>query len=341
MNRQVASLTLGELQKLLGGTLKGETDYRVDGVATLNDATPSQIALLGNSRYKGVAKKSHAGCLILAEKHAHVATGYCLVHPNPALAFAHVSQYFHPVRIAKASVHPSASIDASARVNPEAEIGAACVIGANVVIESAAIIGPGCIVQTGSVIGSRTYLVANVTLCENTVIGKECLIHPGAVIGADGFGFANDAGKWVKIPQTGKVLIGDNVEVGANTSVDRGSLRDTIIGEGVKLDNQIQIAHNVVIGAHTAIAALVGIAGSTTIGRYCTIGGEAGVIGHLTIGDHCHIAAQSLVTRSLPDGSHYSGGVPAVESGLWRRMIARLRHLDQLFDRVRALETKE
>lgn len=338
MSNHAMPVSLERLVTITGGVLEGDGNHLVDGVATLHDAQNHHVAALTNSRYKREVEKSNAGCILVAEKDAEGLDCNRILHPDPSLGFAMVSRYFNPPRAVVPGVADSAVIDVTATVATSAEIGANTVVGANAVIGEGVYIGPGCMILDNAIVGESSRLIANVTLCEGVEIGTHCLLHPGVVIGSDGFGFANEAGKWLKVPQIGRVVVGNLVEIGANTSIDRGSLRDTVIGDGVKLDNQIQIAHNVVIGAHTAIAGLVGIAGSTTIGSHCTIAGEAGIVGHLQIGDYCHIGARAMVTRSLKERSNVSGGVPAVESGLWRRMIARLRRIDAMADRISALE---
>jgi UDP-3-O-[3-hydroxymyristoyl] glucosamine N-acyltransferase len=235
-------------------------------------------------------------------------------------------------------VHPSAVVAPGARIDATAWVGPLCVVEDGAEIGPGAHIGPGSLVGAGSRIGAGTRLVARVVVWNASVVGARCILHPGAVVGSDGFGNANDGGRWVKVPQLGRVVIGDDVEIGANTTVDRGSLRDTVIADGVRLDNLIQVGHNVIIGAHTAAAAFVGISGSTVIGSRCTLGGAAGFAGHLTIADDVHVTGMAMVTHSLHEPGSYSSGIPAIPSREWRRNVARFQHLDELTRRVRALE---
>jgi UDP-3-O-[3-hydroxymyristoyl] glucosamine N-acyltransferase len=231
-------------------------------------------------------------------------------------------------------------VAASARIDPSAHIGACVVVGEAVSVGAEVYIGPGCVIEAGCRIERGSRLVARVTLCRDTQIGERCLIHPGAVLGADGFGLANDNGRWEKVPQLGRVRVGNDVEIGANTTVDRGALEDTVLHDGVKLDNQIQIAHNVEIGEHTAMAGCSAVAGSTKIGSHCTVGGLTGVVGHLRIGDNAHFSAATLVTRSFESPGYYSGGLPAMENAEWRKTVARVRRLEEMNRELQALKKK-
>ncbi|HEX6005357.1 MAG TPA: UDP-3-O-(3-hydroxymyristoyl)glucosamine N-acyltransferase, partial [Burkholderiales bacterium] len=257
---------------------------------------------------------------------------------DPYAYFAHVSGLFNPPRAAVPGIHPSAVVDASAVIADDAEIGPQAVLGRGVQIGPRSIIGAGCIIGDGARIGESVRLHAQVTIYEQCMIGDRVIIHSGAVIGADGFGIASEAGRWIKIPQIGRVVIGDDVEIGANTTVDRGALDDTVIEEGVKLDNQIQVGHNVRIGAHTAIAACAGIAGSARIGRHCRIGGAAGIAGHITIVDGVEISAHTVITKSIDKAGVYSGVYPFEPNREWRRTAVELRRLRDLAERLRALE---
>ena len=329
---------LAELAGKTGAELRGDGDAEITGVAALDDAGPRDISFLANDRYRGRLRATRAAAVILAAEHADDCPTSALVSDNPYLCYALVSGLLHPARQMPAGRHPTAVVAASAKVDASAHVGPMSVVGENTVIGAGSAIGPGCIIQDDVTIGEGCRLTARVTVCEGTVIGDRCLVHPGAVLGSDGFGLANDRGVWVKIPQLGRVRIGNDVEIGANTTVDRGSLRETRIDDGVKLDNLIQIAHNVEVGAHSAIAACSGISGSTTIGRHCTLGGNTGLAGHLTIGDNVHFSGKSLVTRSFREPGSYSGNLPAMPTGAWRRMIGRIRHIDELFQRVRKIE---
>ena len=263
-----------------------------------------------------------------------------LIVDDPYVAFARAAQFFHQPEKPVCGVHKTAVVDESAIVAASASIGAQCVIGAGAVIENDVIIEAGTVIGNGTVIGENTHLAANVTIARDVKIGKNCFIQSGTVIGSDGFGFANDEGAWLKIPQTGSVILGNNVEVGANTTIDRGALGDTVIEDGVIMDNLVQVAHNVKIGKHTAIAGGTAIAGSTTIGSGCTVGGLAGIIGHLTITDNVHISSMTEVTKSIHKPGHFTGNVPAMQHADWTKNMVRLRQLEKLNERVKFLEEK-
>ncbi len=329
---------LGDLAARVGAELRGDGEVRITHVDTIQDATAGAICFLANSKYRQYLQNTGASAVILGREDAAHSPVAGLISENPYLTYARVASLLYPVDDVIGGVHASAVIADSAKVHPKAWVGPCAVIGAHAEIQSGVRIGPGCVVDEQSIIGEQSRLVANVTVCSGTIIGKRVLIHPGAVIGSDGFGNANDQGAWVKVPQIGIVRIGDDVEIGANTTIDRGSLRDTVIAKGVRLDNQIQIAHNVQIGEHTAIAGCAGVAGSTTIGKYCTLGGGVGLSGHLEIGDNVHFSGQTLVTRSFKEPGYYSGNLPAVPNGEWRKTIARIRRLESVMRRLNALE---
>ena len=308
-------------------------------MATLDDAGPGDIAFLANRRYRGQLATTRASAVILQAEDSAACPVDALVTANPYLAYARIADLLFPVPPVAGGVHPSAVVAPSAQVDATAWLGPLCVVEDGVDIGPGAFLGPGCLVGAGSRIGAGTRLVARVVVWNGSVIGQRCILHPGAVIGSDGFGNANDAGRWVKVPQLGRVVIGDDVEIGANTTIDRGSLRDTVICNGVRLDNLIQVGHNVTIGEHTAAAAFVGISGSTAIGSRCTLGGAAGFAGHLTIADDVHVNGMAMVTHSLREAGSYSSGIPATPSREWRRNVARFQRLDELTRRVAALET--
>jgi UDP-3-O-[3-hydroxymyristoyl] glucosamine N-acyltransferase len=324
------SIRLGALAETLGVELRGDPETCIEGVGTLQAARPGQLSFLSNSKYSRHLSGTQASAVILSEEAADACPVSMLVSDNPYLAYARAAALLSPVHTPQPGVHPSAVIAESAQIDPTVNIGACSVIGDRVSLGAGVVIGPGCVIEADCEIGDETRLVARVTLCHATRLGRRCLIHPGAVLGADGFGLANDQGRWVKVPQLGRVWVGDDVEIGANTTVDRGALEDTVLRDGVKLDNLIMIAHNVEVGEHTAMAGCTGIAGSTKIGRHCTLGGQVGLAGHLTIGDNVHFSGATLVTRSFPDPGYYSGNLPAMENGAWRKLIARLRHLDEM-----------
>jgi UDP-3-O-[3-hydroxymyristoyl] glucosamine N-acyltransferase len=317
-------LSLGTLVAALGGELHGDPDTAIDGLATLAEATSTQLSFITGARYRPQLAQSQAACVIAAPELAALARtrGACIVTPNPYLYFARVTQLWmrHHGGAAAPAVHPSAVVDPLAIVDPSASI------------------GPLCVVERGARIGAATVLKSRVTVGEDCVVGARCLLHSGVVIGADGFGFAPNEGAWEKIEQLGAVRIGDDVEIGANTCIDRGALSDTVIEDGVKLDNLIQIGHNVRVGRHTAMAACVGVAGSATIGAHCTIGGAAVVLGHLRLADHVNISAASVVTRSILKPGHYTGIFPIDDNARWEKNAASLKRLDSLRDRLRALE---
>lgn len=331
---------LGDLATQLGVELLGNADTLITCADTIQAATEGAICFLANSKYRHCLKTTTASAVILTKQDADGSPVACLITDNPYLIYAKVASLLYPVAPVVAGVHLSAVVAETANVHSTAWIGPCSVIGAGVEIAQGVSIGPGCVVEDDCILAEGTRLVANVTLCHGTRIGKRVLIHPGAVIGSDGFGNANDQGAWCKVPQIGCVRIGDDAEIGANTTIDRGSIRDTLIGVGVRLDNQIQIAHNVQIGDHTAIAGCAGIAGSTTIGKYCTLGGGVGVSGHLEIGDNVHFSGQTLVTRSFKEPGYYSGNLPAVPNGEWRKTVARIRRLESTIQRLHKLEQR-
>jgi len=321
--------SLGELAVRFGLELRGSPDARVSHVATLAQALPGSLSFLADSRHRRELATTRASAVVLAAADVPACPVAALVTENPRLAFARLVGLLHPEPKHTPEVHPTAVIAAGVRVPASATVGPLAVIEEAVELGEGAWIGPGCILQRGARVGEETRLVARVTLYPGVVLGERCLVHAGAVIGADGFGLAPDGGTWVKIPQVGSVRIGNDVEIGANTTVDRGAIDDTVIGEGAKLDNQIQVGHNVIIGAHTAIAACTGISGSTTIGERCMVGGMVGFAGHLTIADDVVITGCSLVSASIREPGSYSSGMPTVPTRAWRRMVAHLRRFGE------------
>jgi UDP-3-O-[3-hydroxymyristoyl] glucosamine N-acyltransferase len=323
-----AEFSLGELAVRFGLTLRGEPSLTVRSVATLSRADSGALSFLANSRYRRQLESTRATAVILsAEDEAHCPVA-ALIDPNPYLAYARIASLLHPDMPAAPGIHPSAVVAPGARVASSASIGPLAVIEEGAQIDERVRVGPGCIVQKGASVGADSTLASRVNLYPGVTLGKRCILHAGAVIGADGFGFAPNAGVWVKVPQVGSVRVGDDVEIGANTTIDRGAIDDTVVENGVKLDNQIQVGHNVTIGAHTAIAACTGISGSTVIGQRCMIGGMVGFAGHLTIADDVVVTGCSLVSASIKNPGSYSSGMPTVETRLWRRMVAHLRRLD-------------
>jgi UDP-3-O-[3-hydroxymyristoyl] glucosamine N-acyltransferase len=329
--------TLRELADQFGCELHG-ADRVVARVGTLSGAGSDAVTFLANPAYRKQLEATQAAAVVLEEKHRAGCPVAALVHPQPYLTYARIATYLNPPPIAIPGIAASAVVAASARVAPTAEVAAQAVIGSGCVIDDGAVIGPGCVLGAGVAIGAGTRLVARVTVLDGVRIGARCILQPGAVIGADGFGFAPDAGKWFKIPQLGTVVIGDDVEIGANTCVDRGTIDDTIIEEGVKLDNLVQIAHNVRIGAHTVMAAMSGAAGSTKIGKRCMVGGGAVMINQISVCDDVMIMFRGVVTKSIDKPGVYSSALPADEVGRWRRNAARFKKLDALAERVTAAE---
>jgi UDP-3-O-[3-hydroxymyristoyl] glucosamine N-acyltransferase len=317
--------SLGELAVRFGLELRGNPALRVSHVATLSQATEGALSFLANSRYRKHLGLSRATAIVVAPADAEACRVAALVDPNPYLAYAQIAALMYPVAPAAAGIHPSAVVASDAHVSDTASVGPLSVIEEGAHIGERVQIGAGCTILAGARVGNDTQLMPRVTLYPAVSIGARCLVHSGAVIGADGFGFAPDDGTWFKVPQVGSVQIGDDVEIGANTTIDRGAIEDTIVENGAKLDNQIQVGHNVLIGAHTAIAACTGISGSTTIGKRCMIGGMVGFAGHLTIADDVTVTGCSLVSASIRQAGSYSSGMPTVETRSWRRMVAHLR----------------
>ena len=324
------AFSLGFIVETLGGELRGDASLAVQRLAPLQSATLADLSFLSHAKYASLLPVTQALCVIVSPAFAEVAAarGACIVAVDPYLYFAKVTQlYKRTFSKPSSGIHPSAVVHASAQVDPSATI------------------GPLCVVEQGARIGAHTQLASRVTLGENCIVGARCVLHSGVVIGADGFGFAPDRSSegahgvvWEKIEQLGAVRIGDDVEIGANTCVDRGALDDTVIEDGVKLDNLIQIGHNVRIGKHTAMAGCAGVAGSATIGAYCTIGGGAIVLGHLTVADHVHISAATVVTRSIAQPGNYTGMFPIDDNANWERNAASLKQLYKLRERVKAIE---
>jgi UDP-3-O-[3-hydroxymyristoyl] glucosamine N-acyltransferase len=337
-------VALPELIAALGGDLLGGTDIVVSRIAPLDAADANSISFLANPKYQAQLASTGAACVIVAPALAEAAAarGAAIVTPDPYLYFARLTQWWAARARPSLSTgrHASAVISPEARLGQGVEIGALAVIEAGAVIADGARIGPHCVVERGAHIGAGTRLAARVTVGFDCHIGARCIVHSGVVIGADGFGFAPSREGYVKIEQLGAVRIGDDVEIGANTCIDRGALGDTLIGDGVKLDNLIQIAHNVEIGRNTAIAGCAAVAGSTRIGAHCTIGGAANVIGHLKLADGVHISACTTITRSISEPGVYSGVYPFEENRAWEKNAATLRQLHALRERLRALEKK-
>jgi len=313
--------------------LRGDGDIVLDGVATLANAGPGKLAFLANPRYRAQLADTRAGAVVMRAADADGYAGTALIADDPYAAFAKLAAEFETRPAAEPGVHASAVVAGDAHVDPTAQVGPFVAIGARSRIEAGAVIGPGSVIGEDCVVGAGCELVARVTLVKRVRLGKRVLIHPGAVLGADGFGLAMDAGRWLKVPQLGGVVVGDDCEIGANTSIDRGAIEDTVLEEDVRLDNQIQVGHNARIGAHSALAGCAAVAGSARIGRYCLIGGGAGVLGHLDVCDRVVVTAMSLVTHSIREPGEYSSGTPLMPNRAWRRSAARFKQLDRLFRR--------
>jgi len=330
--------TLAEIAHHIGGVVQGDEQYQVKGIATLQGAQSEQLSFLSNKKYKKYLADSSAGAVIVSSDMATFVAKHAIIVDDPYVAYAKAASLLNPIASSATGIHSSAYIAADANIDPTASIGPQAVISAGVTIANNVVIGPGCVVLDNVSIGESTRLTANITLCEGVKLGKRVVIHPGVVIGADGFGIANDHGAWIKVPQIGSVVIGDDVEVGANSTIDRGAIEDTIIANGVKLDNQIQIAHNVIIGENTVIAGCVGIAGSTEVGRNCVIGGGVGIAGHLSIADGVLLTGMTMVTKSIRSSGSYSSGLPVEPTSQWHKNVVRYRQLNKLVDRVKQLE---
>ena len=331
-------LTLGQIAEHIGGVVKGDEAFQVDSVGTLQSAKTNQLSFLSNTKYKKYLATTRAGVVIVNKKMQADVPHHAIVVDDPYVAYAKATSLLNPVKQHQAGIHNGASVSPDSLVHPSVSVGAQAVIEAGVELAENVIVGPGCIVQNNVKVGTGTRLIANVTLCDGVQIGKRVLIHPGVVIGADGFGIANDDGTWIKVPQLGSVRVGNDVEIGANTTIDRGALDDTVIGNGVKLDNQIQIGHNVVIGENTVIAGCAGVAGSTRIGKNCVIGGAVNLAGHIEIADGVQLTGGTGVTKTITESGVYSSGMPAEPNQQWRRNIIRYRQLDKLVERVKQLE---
>jgi UDP-3-O-[3-hydroxymyristoyl] glucosamine N-acyltransferase len=333
------SLSVRQIVEALGGELIGDDSIVISQIAPLERATASEIGFVAHAKYRHALESTQAGVVILPRSLADVWPGACIIVDDPYLYFARVTQLLNPVESPYTGVHPTAvvlsDLPASVNVGPLAFVGADCRIAEGVVI------GPGCSIEQGSSIGRDTLLHARVVVYAGSEIGARCILHSGCVIGSDGFGFARRKdGSWEKIAQIGRAILGDDVEVGANTTIDRGALDDTVIANGVKLDNLIQIGHNCQIGEHTAMAAFVGIAGSTKIGKRVLLGGQAGIAGHLEIGDDIVVSAHSCITKTTLEKGVYSSILSSQPHAEWLRNTVHLKHLDKMADRIKQLEKR-
>lgn len=332
--------TLAELASRLDATVRGNPALVISGLNTLRSAGPEELSFLANPLYKAELKATRAGAVLVREADAAEFEGNALILANPYLAYAKLSRLFDRTPRPAAGVHPSAVVAANARIDASAAVGPLAVVGEEVEI------GPGSVIEAGAVVHARTKIGRDCRVRSNAVIYHDCVlgdrvnIHSGAIIGGDGFGFANDRGNWEKIAQIGRVVLHDDVDIGANTTVDRGALEDTVIHRGAIIDNQVQIAHNVVIGAHTAIAACCGISGSTRIGAYCVLAGGVGLVGHIDICDKVHITGMTMVTKSITQPGSYSSGTAFDSTDNWKKMAVRLRRLDDMARKLKDLEAE-
>ena len=329
---------LAELAVRFGCKLRGDPDALVERVASLQEAGPGSIAFLANRRYRRYLAETRATAVVIEPALAGECPVAALATSNPYATYARIAQLLHPEPVFEPGRHPSAVVEPGASVDVTAWVGAHAYVASGAEIGRGAFIGPGSIVMAGARVGDSSRLVARVTVCKGVRIGQRCILHPGAVVGGDGFGHAPDGGAYVKVPQIGAVVIGDDVEVGANSTIDRGAIGNTVIADGVKIDNQVQIGHNVRIGEHTVIAGCVGISGSAVIGRRCMLGGMVGVVGHLEICDDVLVTGRTMISSSIRQPGIYSSALAADEAKRFRRNAARFQKLDELAKRVRRLE---
>jgi len=337
---RAGSLSLKGIVERLGGRICGDPGIAVSQVGSLENARTGEIAFFSNPRYRAKLAQTRASAVVLSPAAEGLTQIPRIVADNPYVYFARLSQLLNPVAPIAPGVHPAAVVASDARIAVSASVGAGSVIGPAAVIGEGTHIGSGCHVGERVHVGDDCRLYPSVVVYPGCRLGSRVILHSGVVIGADGFGIAEDQGLWVKIPQIGRVIVGDDVEVGANTTIDRGAIDDTVIEDGVKLDNQIQIGHNCLVGAHTAMAGCVAVAGSAKIGRHCTLGAGAIVLGHLSIADHVHISAATVVSRSIRKAGTYTGMYPFDDNESWAKNTAWARHLAELADRVRSLEKR-
>jgi UDP-3-O-[3-hydroxymyristoyl] glucosamine N-acyltransferase len=334
------SRTLAQIAQYVNGQVVGDPDYLVHSVGTLTQAGPEQISFLANKKYRKFLHTTRAGAVIVTTGLGEDLSCNLIEVADPYVAYARIAAMLHPEPFKQPGIHPSAWVHPDAEIADNVSIGPQVSIEAGVKIGRDSVIAAGCVLEANVKVGQDCRIKPNVTLCHEVMIGDRVIIHPGVVIGADGFGIANDNGQWIKVPQVGSVRIGNDVEIGANTTIDRGAIDDTAIADGVKLDNQIQIAHNVIIGEHTVIAGCVGIAGSTRVGRHCAIGGGTGIAGHIEIADGVQLTGMSMVTKSITESGVFSSGIPAEPAKQWHKNVIRYRQMDKLTERVKQLENQ-
>jgi len=334
----VAEYTIAELADYINGEVKGDAEHVISDVATLANAISTELTFLANPKYRKYLSTTTAGCVLVNEESASLVMGNAIVTHDPYVAYAKLATLLYPEPDFEAAVAPSAVVAEGVSLGEHVYIGANTVLEHGVSIADDVVIGPGCFIGADVKIGSGCRLKANITLEKQVCLGDRVIVHSGVVIGTDGFGIANEKGTWIKIPQVGTVRIGDDVEIGANTTIDRGAIEDTVIGNGCKLDNQIQIGHNVTLGEHTVIAGCVGIAGSTNIGAHCAIGGGSGITGHITIVDGVQLMGMSMVTKSISQPGVYASGIPSEPVKAWHKNVAYYRRASDLIARVKKLE---
>ncbi|WP_394183175.1 UDP-3-O-(3-hydroxymyristoyl)glucosamine N-acyltransferase [Marinomonas posidonica] len=332
--------TLGQLAEKVGGVVKGDSNLVIDRLGTLEKSTKNALSFLANPKYQSQLAQTKAGAVLVKTEELAVDLDHAIIVANPYLAFAQLTHLFVPLKESWLSVHPSAVVADDVQLGNNVVIGPNAVIDCGVIIGDDCVIGANTVVSRGCSLGRATRLYPNVTFYHDVSVGADCIFHSGCIVGADGFGFAPNNGEWEKIDQLGGVVIGDRVEIGSSTTIDRGAIENTQIGHGVKIDNQVQIAHNVVIGDNTAIAACAAIAGSARIGAFCTISGCVGIAGHITITDHVHITAMSMVSKSIPEAGSYSSGMGLEPTPKWRRSVARFRRIDNMAKQITTLEQK-
>lgn len=331
---------LGELAAEYGCELLGDPSVVVTSVATLPDAVDGQLSFLSNNKYLDRLQHTRASAVVLRREDATACPVAALVSDNPLLVYARIAAVLHPEPALVAGVHPAATVSPSASIAASAEVSVNAFVGDDAVVGENAYVGPGAVVGPRCQLGEGVRILANACLVQDVNIGERSIIHPGAIIGSDGFGNVQSSSGWVKLPQVGGVQIGADVEIGANSTIDRGAMDDTIIEAGVRIDNLVHIAHNCRIGAHTAIAAQCGIAGSTVIGKRCMLAGQAGIVGHIRICDDVIVAGKTVISKDVTEPGFYAGSFPGEPDRAWKRMVARFRRLDHLVGRVKALEKK-
>lgn len=330
--------SVAQIAQLLDAEFTGDGDYLISGLAPIDSAGPSDITFLSDPKYKAQLSTTQAGCVLVSAELKTAVPSNGIILKDTYLGFAKVAQLLDTTPVPEKGIHPIAHVGEDVTLGKNISIGFGCVIENNVVIEDNVVIGANTTIGVGSHIGANSRVFTNVAIYHNVRMGKNCVVQSGAVIGSDGFGYANEKGVWIRIPQTGGVVIGDNVDIGANACIDRGALKDTVIGNGVKIDNLCHIAHNVVIGEHTAMAGFTGIAGSATIGKHCTFSGRSSILGHLNIADGTHVTACSLINRSNKEAGVFSSGTGMQDNKTWRKNVARFRQLDDMARQLKQLQ---